>query len=232
MLKHIVYGIKWHRIDSIRHVFHSTRVNTIDLNLNCLNLNFSSLVPFHEVLWKLPSPILFLSPGKMDDLWCLWVLRIDRLGTFPNTPHSLVRRYYHFSVWSLVINSGESWKEASRGWTSCFISSHSSEAGWSLGQGSRTSKARKRRRLLFLGLWQSALLRSLVASLCQCSRSFPSAWPRDKNRLNQNCSWECSALSSGNLLPQTGALERHPRIPVLAENRQIRVQTPGELVPD
>lgn len=32
-------------------------------------------------------------------------------------------------------------EEASRGWTSYFISSHSSEAGWSLGQGSRTSKA-------------------------------------------------------------------------------------------
>lgn len=36
-------------------------------------------------------------------------------------------------------------EEASRGWTSCFISSHSSEAGWSLGQGSRTSKARNPR---------------------------------------------------------------------------------------
>lgn len=36
-------------------------------------------------------------------------------------------------------------EEASRGWTSCFISSHSSEAGWSMGHGSRTSNARKRR---------------------------------------------------------------------------------------
>lgn len=111
MFKHvvIVYGIKGHEIDPIKHVFHSTRINIIDFNLNCLNLNFSSVVPFHEAHWELPSPIL--SPGKMDDLWCLWVLRLDRPGTFPNSPHSLVRRYYHFSVWSLVINSGESWKK-------------------------------------------------------------------------------------------------------------------------
>lgn len=33
------------------------------------------------------------------------------LGTFPNTPHSLERIYYHFSVLNLVINSGESWEK-------------------------------------------------------------------------------------------------------------------------
>lgn len=36
-------------------------------------------------------------------------------------------------------------EEESCGWTSCFISSHSSEAGWRLGQGSRTSNTGKGR---------------------------------------------------------------------------------------
>lgn len=40
-------------------------------------------------------------------------------------------------------------EEASRGWTSCFISSHSNEAGWSMEQGSRTSNARKLRAASF-----------------------------------------------------------------------------------
>lgn len=34
-------------------------------------------------------------------------------------------------------------EEVGCGWTSCFISSHSSEAGWRLGQKSRTSKTGK-----------------------------------------------------------------------------------------
>ena len=33
--------------------------------------------------------------------------------------------------------------EESCGWNSCFISSLSSDAGWRLGQGSRTNKARR-----------------------------------------------------------------------------------------
>jgi hypothetical protein len=74
----------------------------------------------------------------MSDLWCFWVLRIDCPDAFPNTPHSLQERYYHFSVCSLVINSGESWKKT---WVDFMF--HKQPQQWGrveTGQGSRTSK--------------------------------------------------------------------------------------------
>lgn len=124
-------------------------------------------------------------------------------------------------------------EDASRGWTSCFISSHSSEAGWRLGQGSRTSTSGKGRvnslpRFVAKHIVEKSGLKGCVSIAVP-----PPPHSRLTKRKEQTSSGNAKPCHRGTYhLRQLPLRGRHSRLPVLTENRHTWVQTGGELVPN
>lgn len=88
-------------------------------------------------------------------------------------------------------------REESRGWTPCFISSPSSGVGWSLGQGSRTSKAGKAGNGTVTLPWLTGgcVVNSLgYQPKCWHAIFFPLSWWGDNQRVDHSSPrmyWEC-----------------------------------------
>lgn len=112
--------------------------------------------------------------------------------------------------------------EDSCGWTSCFISRHSSEAGWRLGQGSRTSKARKGGdgRMILPWLMGGCVVKKVWVTRLSASIPASLPWPdkETSTELIRICSksiLRTQTLPSGNRLPRADTLDWGSSPPII-----------------